>query len=270
MVHELHEKKKREADMDEEEKNEYDANQSMIKQLFRNDSEDIQQYYPIIIKAKESGVLETLLTETNKIIRGVYQITIVQTGVGPINEADLNAAIATGATILGFDIPVPGPIEARVADAGILIRLHKLIYKFTDDLNDLVHDVKLNDLRARGEGKQKNIVGSAQILQIFSVTAGKKEQTVYGSKIISGQLLSKNIRYQIKRFDDVIVDDLTLGQLKHHKKIVSQLEKGQECGISFELREELDLRQGDLIECYTLEDEGEEKFKHPPGVNKTY
>ena len=48
-----------------------------------------------------------------------------------------------------------------MADAGILIRLHKLIYKFTDDLNDLVHDVKLNDLKARGEGKQKNVSGSA-------------------------------------------------------------------------------------------------------------
>ena len=108
------------------------------------------------------------------------------------------------------------------------------------------------------------------MLQIFNVTAGKKEQAVYGSKILTGQLLSKNIRYQVKRFDDVIAEDLTLGQLKHHKKIVNQLEKGQECGISFDEKEELELRQGDMIECYTLMDAGEEKFKHPPGVIKTY
>ena len=40
-------------------------------------------------------------------------------------------------------------------DAGVLIRLHKLIYKFTDDMEHLVHDVKMNDLKARGEGKIK-------------------------------------------------------------------------------------------------------------------
>lgn len=60
-------------------------------------------------------------------------------------------------------------------DSGVLIRLHKLIYKFTDDIEDLVHDVKLNEQKARGEGKIKNIEGSAQIMQIFNVTAGKKE-----------------------------------------------------------------------------------------------
>ena len=104
MVHDLHEKKKREAEMDEEEKSEYDANQALVKQFFRNDSEEIQQFFPIIIKAKESGVLETLLTEANKIIKGIYQISIVQTGVGSITEADINCAAATGATIFGFDI----------------------------------------------------------------------------------------------------------------------------------------------------------------------
>jgi hypothetical protein len=72
MVHELHEKKKMELEMDEEEKNAYDAEQALIRQYFRNDSDTINQYYPVIIKAKESGVLETLLTETDKLIKGVY------------------------------------------------------------------------------------------------------------------------------------------------------------------------------------------------------
>lgn len=153
--------------MDEEEKNDYDTQQALVKQYFRNDSDTTNQYYPVIIKAKESGVLETLLTETDKLIKGIYQISIVSTGVGPITEADLNNAAATGATIFGFDIPCPPSIEGRVENAGILIRLHKLIYKFTDDIVNLVHDVKLNDQKHRGEGKVKQIDGSAQILQIF-------------------------------------------------------------------------------------------------------
>jgi translation initiation factor IF-2 len=121
--------------------------------MFRTDSNEAGNYFPIIIKAKEAGVLETLLTETNKIIRGLYQINIVSSGVGPITEADLNSAAATGATIFGFDVSCPQVIEARVQSAGILVRLHKLIYKFTDDIADLAHDVKLAESKQRGEGK---------------------------------------------------------------------------------------------------------------------
>jgi len=41
------------------------------------------------------------------------------------------------------------------------VRLHKLIYKFTDDLEDLVHDVKLNEAKIRGESTTKEIIGTA-------------------------------------------------------------------------------------------------------------
>ena len=74
----------------------------------------------------------------------------------------------------------------------------------------------------------------------------------------------------IRRFEEVIIEGLKISHLKHHKKVVSQLEKGQECGISFETKEPLELKQGDIIECYTLVDAEDEKFKHPPGVQRTY
>jgi|688.fasta_scaffold704346_2 hypothetical protein len=41
MVHELHEKKKMELEMDEEEKNAYDAEKALVRQFFRNDSDTI-------------------------------------------------------------------------------------------------------------------------------------------------------------------------------------------------------------------------------------
>jgi phosphoribosylformimino-5-aminoimidazole carboxamide ribonucleotide (ProFAR) isomerase len=34
-----------------------------------------------------------------------------------------------------------------------------LIYKFTDDVSDLLHDVKLKGAKARGETKTKEIKG---------------------------------------------------------------------------------------------------------------
>lgn len=53
------------------------------------------------------------------------------------------------------------------------IKLHKLIYKFMDDLNDIVHDVKLEEMEARGEAVNKKVNGIGTILEVFDVTIGK-------------------------------------------------------------------------------------------------
>lgn len=116
---------------------------------------------------------------------------------------------------------------------GVNIRMHKLIYKFTDDLNDIVHDVKLEELAAKGEATSKKVVGTANVLEVFEVSVGKgAKANIFGSKALSGDLHSNKL-YQVIRDDEIIVEGLTVSNLKHHKKNVSLIEKGQECGISF-------------------------------------
>lgn len=119
---------------------------------------------------------------------------MIDSGVGPITEADVQQATSTGAIILGFDVPCAPPVAKRVEASGVIVRLHKLIYKFTDDLEELAHDVKLAEAKARGETVTKEIIGSAAILQTFNVTStrGKKEATVFGSRITTGELNTKN------------------------------------------------------------------------------
>ncbi len=56
---------------------------------------------------------------------------------------------------------------------GVPVRLHKLIYKFTDDLNDIIHDVKLQEMELRGESKDKKVIGQASILDLFEITASR-------------------------------------------------------------------------------------------------
>jgi len=43
----------------------------------------------VIIKASQAGVLETILAQSEKIIKGQYQVQIAETGVGSITEADI-------------------------------------------------------------------------------------------------------------------------------------------------------------------------------------
>jgi translation initiation factor IF-2 len=72
--------------------------------MFREDTSD-DQFCPIIIKSNMAGTLETLLAETQKIIEGHYQISIIETSVGPITEADIANAASTNAKIIAFDVP---------------------------------------------------------------------------------------------------------------------------------------------------------------------
>ena len=44
------------------------------------------------------------------------------------------------------------------------MRIHKLIYKFTDDLQDIVHDMFLRESKARGETMIKEQQGQASVL----------------------------------------------------------------------------------------------------------
>ena len=98
-----------------------------IQEMYRDDNIG---YQPIIIKASQAGALETLLQEASKIIGDTFKIQIVNTGIGPLTEKDLNEASMCGAVIIGFDIPVSTNISNRIESSGVPVHVHKLIYKF--------------------------------------------------------------------------------------------------------------------------------------------
>ena len=56
--------------MDEEETIKYNMERTMLREAFRNES---IKYYPIIIKASTTGALETLIKETERVIKGLFR-----------------------------------------------------------------------------------------------------------------------------------------------------------------------------------------------------
>lgn len=174
----------------------------MIKSMFRDDNAG---YWPIMIKASQAGALETLLAEAEKIIGHHYKIQIVNTGVGPLTEKDLNEASHIGATIFGFDVPVQANVVERFEDAGVSVHLHKLIYTFQEDLEKLVHDVRQEELLERGQGMACQLCGEASIQQIFnvSVKGAKKMQVVAGSRVTDG-LFSLKKKCRVVRDEECI------------------------------------------------------------------
>ena len=272
MIQDISEEKKKLDDLTEEERRSEAEKKARLKEIFRDDEDENNLYVPLIIKASQAGALETLLTETSNIVGQHFQVSIIETGVGPITEADISLASSTGATILGFDCSCSQMMTQRAEAANVPVKLHKLIYKFTDDLEDIIHDVRLKEKEVRGEDCSREIVGSATVQETFTVTnkKNKSKETIFGSKIVSGEL-SSSLKYQITRDEEVIADGLTLASLKHHKKSVSSLDKGHECGICFSAkRSSFECEAGDVIECYREVKNDEPRFSFKAGVVKSF
>jgi len=64
--------------------------------------------------------------------------------------------------IMGFDVPVSSMVEKMIdGNSGVIVRLHKLIYSFEEDLMDIVHDIELVEANERGDNTIVDVLGEA-------------------------------------------------------------------------------------------------------------
>lgn len=190
--------------MDEDELKKYKEDKLKLKEVFRD--EDVK-HFPIIIKASTAGCLETLLQETEKLIKGIYRINVIDYSVGPITEGDLSNASQTGALILGFDVACT-PLVSKGAEAqGVCIRQHKLIYKYVEDIENYVFDIRREIQEEQGNPQNIEILGQAQVAQLFKIKDPRSKQVkmiqVAGSKIIMGEV-ERKYKYRVVRGEKIL------------------------------------------------------------------
>ncbi len=93
---------------------------------------------------------------------------------------------------------------------------------------------------------RETFLGNAEILEIFAVS---KVGKVAGCRVTEGNV-QRGAKVRLIR-DDVVVHEGTLSTLKRFKDEVKEVQAGQECGMAFENYQ--DIRQGDVIECFSVE-----------------
>ncbi|KAM8784969.1 translation initiation factor IF-2, mitochondrial isoform 1-T2 [Rhynchonycteris naso] len=196
---------------------------------------------PIIIKGDVDGSVEAILD-----IMDTYdashecELELVHFGVGDISENDVNLADTFHGVIYGFNVNAGSVIQQAAAKKGVKIKLHKVIYRLIEDLQE--------ELSTRLPcAVEEYTVGTASILASFSVTEGKKKIPVAGCRVQKGQL-EKQKKFKLIRNGHVIWKG-SLTSLKHHKDDVSVIKTGMDCGLSLD-EEKLEFKVGDEIVCY--------------------
>jgi translation initiation factor IF-2 len=93
---------------------------------------------------------------------------------------------------------------------------------------------------------RETFLGNAVILEVFNIS---KVGKVAGCRVTEGTV-QRGAKVRLIR-DNVVVHEGTLSTLKRFKDEVREVQAGQECGMAFENYQ--DMRQGDVIECYRVE-----------------
>jgi translation initiation factor IF-2 len=195
--------------------------------------------FPLVVKGDVQGSIEAIAGALEKLGNDEVGTRILFAGVGGITESDVTLAQASGAAIIGFNVRAHKEARDAAERAGIEIRYYSIIYDLVDDVKKAMSGMLAPTLR-------ETTLGSAQILEIFTVS---KVGKVAGCRVTEG-VIERGAHVRLIR-DDVVIHQGRLSQLKRFKDDVREVAAGQECGMAFENYQ--DMRQGDQIECYRVE-----------------
>ena len=194
----------------------------------------------VIIKADVSGSAEAIKATLEKInIEGV-RVHVVRSSAGAISESDVLLAQASNSIIYGFNVRPIAAVKQKADEEGVQIRLHNVIYKIVDELEDAMKGMLDPDIVER-------VTGQAEVRQTFKAS---KIGTIAGCYITDGSIV-RDSKVRLIR-DGVVIYDGELASLKRFKDEVKEVSAGYECGITIENFN--DIKEGDIIEGYVMEE----------------
>ncbi|XP_061396380.1 translation initiation factor IF-2, mitochondrial [Musca vetustissima] len=195
----------------------------------------------VIVKGDVHGSVEAILDVLETYTgHDKCRLDIVHYGVGNVSESDVELAKSFNAIIYAFAVDPPAKVSSDVS-----IRLCNIIYRLIDDLKEEISS-KLPPVEV------EEILGEANVLQMFSISEGRKEVPVAGSRCTKG-VLKKSQKFRLIRNGEIIYDG-ALESMRHLKNEVDTIKKDVECGLRLKDTKVIP-QAGDIIMCYSTRTE---------------
>lgn len=195
---------------------------------------------PVIVKADTQGSVEALCESILKLNTPRVSNRIVHRAVGGVTESDINLALTTKAIVIAFNVRATRGLEEEAERSGIAIRYSSIIYEVVDSIKALMAG-KLPPV------VKEVVLGHAEVRSPFSIP---KIGTIAGSAVTDGKI-TRNSMVRLIR-DAIVIYAGKIGSLKRFKDDVREVQTGFECGIGIDGYN--DIREGDVIEAYVLEE----------------
>jgi translation initiation factor IF-2 len=212
---------------------------SSLEQMMTQMRETGRKEVPVLVKADVQGSAEAIIQALEKLGTDEVMARVIHYGVGGISESDVQLAAASNAVIFGFNVRANAQAREAAVRSGAEIRYYSVIYDLVDDVKSVMSGLLSPTVR-------ETFLGNAEILEVFNIT---KVGKVAGCRVTEGTV-QRGAQVRLIR-DNVVVHEGKLSTLKRFKDEVREVLAGQECGMAFEGYQ--DMRVGDVIECFTVE-----------------
>ena len=197
------------------------------------------QVLPIIVKADVQGSQEALGSSLLKLSTDEVKVQIVHSAVGGISESDVNLAIASKAVIIGFNVRADSGARKLAENNGVDLRYYNIIY-------DAVDEVKAAMTGMLAPEQREEIVGSAEIRQVFTVS-----KIAIGGCMVTSGIVRRGSKLRLLR-ENVVVFTGELDSLRRMKDDVREVKEGFECGLT--IKNYNDLKEGDQLEFFEIKE----------------
>jgi len=163
---------------------------------------------------------------------------VIQALPGPVNEGDVDLAIASKAIIISFNVrPLP-KAKILAEQEKVDIRKYNIIYRAVDEIRLAMEGMLKPDTR-------EEVIGTVEVRDTFKVP---KVGTIAGCHVQTGVVRRSSIVNVIR--DQVVIHNGKIASLKRFKDDAREVAAGYECGIGLEGFD--DIRVGDMFEAIEI------------------
>jgi translation initiation factor IF-2 len=186
------------------------------------------------------GSIEALSDSLTKLSNEEVKISVVHSGTGTITESDISLATVSNAIIIGFNVRPSAKVQSLANEEGVDMRFYNVIYNVIKDTKDAIAGMMASTFEER-------TLGQAEVREVFHVP---KVGAIAGCYVTDGKIERGRLMRVVR--DGIVNFEGKNASLRRFKDDVKEVQNGYECGIGIENYN--DIKVGDVLECYYLEE----------------
>jgi translation initiation factor IF-2 len=186
------------------------------------------------------GSIEALRDSLAKLSNNEVKINVIHAATGTIIESDVSLAAVSDAIIIGFNVRPSTKVQALANEENVDMRFYNIIY-------NVIKDIKNAILGLMESTYDERILGRAEVREVFHVP---KIGTIAGCYVTDGKIERDQLVRLIR--DGIVSYEGKISSLRRFKEDAKEVQSGYECGIG--IANFNDIKLGDIIECYYLEE----------------
>ncbi|HHX37831.1 MAG TPA: translation initiation factor IF-2 [Clostridiaceae bacterium] len=206
--------------------------------LFNKMSEGEVKDLNLIVKADVQGSVEAVTQSLERLTNDEVNVRVIHGAVGAVTESDLRLAEVSDAIVIGFNVRPATNVDELAKEAGIDIRLYRVIYNAIEDIEAAMKGLLEPEY-------EEVAIGTIELREVFKISS---VGTVGGGYVMSGKL-TRSAHVRVVR-DGIVVAEDEVASLRRFKDDVREVSQGYECGVT--LSRFHDLKVGDIIEAFEM------------------